>query len=133
MVKTKVISLTGVLTSAEPRQFVEDALIQTLKKHLGKFGILWNPEAFRGGLRNSRLPKNLLRKLENLLEVAEASGWDLSEHLTYELDVTIEDIESFNPAFRRRLKAELRSARRELAEGKTLSVEELRQSLSKTT
>jgi hypothetical protein len=119
------LSLTELLTAPKPRQLAEDNLIKVLSKRLPKLGIVWNRRVFRSALRSPRLPRRLLRKLENLLEAAEATEWDLSSALTHELDETIEDIESFNPAFREALNKEARQARRDLKEGRTIPFDAL--------
>jgi hypothetical protein len=100
----KILSLPILLRSNQPRKVIEDCLIKLLKKRLKELKIVWNASAFRGGLSNPNLPTRLLEKLENLLAVAEASGWKISGELKIELDETIEDIESFNPPFRKSIK-----------------------------
>lgn len=114
MAKT-VISLADLLTASEPKRVLEDALIAILRKQLPKLGIIWNANAFRAGLKNPKLPKKLLQKLESLLEVAELSHWELSTEAVRELDEVVEDVESFNPAFLERMKRLIEQADRENA------------------
>lgn len=131
MVRTlsKIFSLAGVLRAPRPRSFLEEELTKLLKKRLKQLDIVWNPKAFRGGLSNSQLPPRLLEKLESLLIAAEISGWDISNQLRHELDETVEDIESFNPAFRKRLAREHAAALRDIKAGRFVTQEELERKL----
>ena len=83
--------------------------------------VIWNPQAFRGGLGNPKLPLSLLKKLESLITLAEAVNWKLSRVARDELDVTVEDIETFNPAFR----ASLKRASADIKKGRFVTQEEL--------
>ena len=66
-----------------------------------------------------------MEKLANLIAEAEASDWKVSKWLTAELDETVEDIETFNPAYREALKKEAREARRDIKAGRYISSDEL--------
>lgn len=131
MVKTlsQIFSITDLLRTPEPKTFLEDELIKLLARRLKQLDILWNPRSFRAGLANPKLPSHLLKKLESLLEVAEAVGWDISNELRHELDETVEDIETFNPAFRKRLAREHRSALKDIKLGRLISGEDLARKL----
>lgn len=97
------LSFPEVIRSRHPRMVFENRLISLLKARLGDLNIIWNPRAFRGGLNNPALPVWLLKKLESLLFLAETVEWKLSRASRDELDATIEDIETFNPPFRKSL------------------------------
>jgi len=129
MTKTllKIFSLPEVMTSPRPKAVLEEELVKLLKKRLKELKIVWNPEVFRKGLSNPKMPKWLLAKLENLLLIAEASDWKVSNALALELDETIEDIESFNPAFRAALKKERRDALKDIRLGRAVSIEEIKE------
>ena len=118
------------MLSSRPKVVVEDALVKLLKKRLKELNVLWVPSNFRKALTNPKLPADLLAKLENLIFAAELSDWKISNSLKFELDETIEDIESFNPAYREAMKRESREARRELKSGKLIPLEELRAELN---
>lgn len=120
--KSIIVSLPDVLLSARPKDVVEDALVKLLKKRLKDLKILWVPSNFRQALANPKLPAWLLQKLESLISLAEAIGWKLSKTLREELDVTIEDIETFNPAYR----ASLKQASTDIKAGKFVTMEELK-------
>ena len=98
------LSFPEVLRSREPKILFENRLIQLLTKRLKELKIIWSPQAFRGGLTNPKLPVRLITKLESLITLAEATDWKLSKVAKDELDTTIEDIETFNPSFRKFLK-----------------------------
>src|SRR3989344_3195418 len=125
-----IVSLSDVMLSSRPKVVVEDALVKLLKKRLKELNVLWVPSNFRKALTNPKLPADLLAKLENLIFAAELSDWKISNSLKFELDETIEDIESFNPAYREAMKGESREARRELKSGKLIPLEELRAELN---
>lgn len=114
------------MIAPEPKLVVTKNLIKLLKNRLGELKIIWNPDTFRKGLSNPRMPKWLLEKLENLLVVAEASNWKISNALALEIDETVEDIESFNPAYRAALKKEKRDALRDIRLGRAVSVEAIK-------
>jgi len=109
----KILSLSKLLVIPKPRELVKEELIKLLKARLKKLGIVWNPKSFAGGLSNPELPKDLLIKLEGLISLAEASGWKLSPTAKFELDETIEDIETFNPSFRKELEKRIAEADRD--------------------
>ena len=123
---SKIVSLETAL-SPRPRQLIEEGLVRFLKPRFKKLNIIWNPEAFRKGLSNPRLPAWLLHKLENLIVVAEASGWNISNALALELDETAEDIETFNPAFRVALAKERKDALRDIRLGRAVSIERIKE------
>jgi len=108
----KILSLAKLLTVPKPREMVKEELIKLLKIQLKKLKIVWNPKSFAGGLSNPELPKDLLEKLEGLIFLAEASNWKLSPSAKLELDETIEDIETFNPSFRKELEKRIKEADR---------------------
>lgn len=117
------------MLSLRPKVVAEDALMKILTKRLKPLKIIWDPPTFRKALKNPGLPSWILAKLENLITTAEASGWRISSALARELDETVEDIESFNPAFRTWLKKSHRDALREMKLGKLISAEEVRAEL----
>lgn len=113
------------MRAAHPKTAVADALVALLGKRLKELDVTWNAAVFRKGLANPKLPVGLLFKLENLITLAEASNWDVSDALKMELDETVEDIESFNPAFRTRLAKSRREALRDLKARRYISSEAL--------
>ena len=120
-----IVSLPDVLLSPRPKVAVETALIKLLSKRLKELGIVWNASNFRKALESPKLPKWLLVKLENIIAAAEFSDWRISNSLKHELDETVEDIETFNPAYRAALKKEARDAERDFKAGKFISSEDL--------
>jgi len=114
-----------MIKSREPKSLLEQRLISLLTKRLKELKIIWNSKAFKGGLNNPELPHAILRKLESLIFLAETLNWKLSKLLKDELDSTIEDVETFNPAFRARLK----KASEEFRAGKFITLETLEQKL----
>ena len=99
-----LISFPEIMRSSNPREVAEKNLLSLLVARLKKAGIIWNPKAFRGGLKNKEVPLSLLKKIETLVSLAESIQWKLSKSLRDELDATIEDIETFNPSFRESLR-----------------------------
>lgn len=120
-----ILPLSPVIYSTDPRKIVERALIDFLELQLKKLKIIWNPEAFAGGLRNPELPKDLLEKLDELLLKGERLNWKLPKPLVRELDTVIEGIETFNSRFRARLLRESEAAKKDLAAGRVYTLEEL--------
>ena len=118
-------SFADILRSQKPREAMEKKLIDLLSIHLKKLEVVWNPNAFRGGLHNPELPEWLLRKLESLVLLAGTVQWKLSKNLKDELDATIEDIESFNPAFVEAMK----KATKDVRAGRFISQEKLEEML----
>jgi len=55
-------------------------------------------------LVNPELPDGLLVRLEDFIDVAERLNWNLPKSFIVELDRLVEDIETFNPAFRKSIK-----------------------------
>ena len=104
----------------------EKKLVALLKKNLRRLGVIWSPEAFQAGLHNPALPNFVLRKFDSLLSLASAVDWKLSKAIAHELDNTIEDIETFNPAFR----DALRQATRDIRAGKGIRQQELEREIS---
>jgi len=98
------LSFPEVLRSREPKVLLENRVVQILTKRLKELNIIWGPKAFRGGLNNPDLPVWLIKKLESLIALGEIMDWKLSKAVKDELDATIEDIETFNPAFIKSLK-----------------------------
>ena len=119
-----ILSFPDVVQTKRPRELFEDRLVLLLNKRLKLLGITWGPKSFRGGLNNPELPTAILKKLESLILLAEAVGWQLSRSQINELDNTVEDIETFNPPFRESLKR----ASRDFAKGKYVTLEELEKS-----
>lgn len=105
---------------------VENKLIKLLTKHLKELGIIWVPYNFRQALRNPKLPADLLEKLENLIAEAEASNWKISKAVASEIDDTVEDIETFNPAYRAAHKKEMLEVKRDIKLGRGISFDELK-------
>ena len=105
------LSVARILRAPDPRKELTDELVAFLSAHLKALGIRWNPKAFRAGLKNSLLPEELLRKLEDFLGVAESLNWSLPNAVVEALDHVLEDIESFNPAFVASLNASHASGR----------------------
>lgn len=130
----KILSLSKLLIAPKPRELVKEELIKLLKARLKKLRIVWNPKSFAGGLSNPELPRDLLDKLEGLISLAEASNWKLTPSAKFELDETIEDIETFNPSYRAWAKKEREKFERELKAGtlKTYSLEEIKQKFRKS-
>ncbi len=126
----KILSLSKLLTTPKPRELLVEELIKLLKTQLKKLGIVWNPKSFRAGLNNPKLPKDLLVKLEGLIFLAEACHWQLSPEVKLELDETIEDIESFNPLFRKELEKRIVEADRKSC---WVSLKEVQKRLRKRT
>ena len=124
---SKIVSLPDLMLASEPKALVEDRLVKLLKARLKELKIIWNPDTFRRGLSNPKVPSWVLEKFENLIAVAEASGWKISNALALELDETVEDIESFNPAFRAALKKEKRDALRDIRLGRAVSIEHIKE------
>src|SRR5438067_1089925 len=122
MNKSPVISLPDVILSSRPKEVVEDALIKLLTNRFKEIKILWNASVFRKALANSKLPGHLLSKLEELIAIAEASDWHISNSLKMELDETVEDIESFNQRFTGRTK--------KFQNGKLVTLKELKHTLA---
>lgn len=123
----KIFSLPDLMYASKPKLLVAEALVRLLKRRLKELNIVWNPDVFRKGLANPKTPRWLLEKLENLIAIAEASGWKTSHALALELDETIEDVESFNPAFRASLKKEKRDALRDIRLGRAVSIETIKE------
>ena len=119
-----IVSLSDVMLSSRPKVVVEDALVKLLTKRLKELNVIWDPPTFRKALKNPKLPAWILAKLENLIAAAEASGWRISNALAFELDETVEDIETFNPAYRTWLKKSHRDTLRDIRTGKAVSIEE---------
>jgi len=105
------LSVVRILRAANPKEELTNELTGLLVTRLKPLGIRWNPTAFRAGLRNPRLPKELVRKLEDFLRVAESLNWSIPKAVVEELDRIVEDIESFNPAFVNSLRASRASGR----------------------
>lgn len=105
------LSVASILLADDPKEELINELVVCLASHLKPLKLRWNPNAFRAGLQNPELPEELLRKLEDFLEVAESLQWSLPKTVIEELDRVIEDIESFNPAFVNRLRASHASGR----------------------
>lgn len=103
-ISNPILSFPEVLQSRKPREIFESRLVTLLNIRLKELKIIWNPKAFRGGLNNPKLPAVLLKKLESLIFLAETINWKLSNILKNEIDAAIEDIETFNPPFRKSLK-----------------------------
>lgn len=122
---SRIVSLPDVLLSARPKAVVGDALVKLLKKRLKELNILWVPSNFRQALANPKLPAWLLAKLETLIAEADARSWKVSKTLMSELDEVVEDIETFNPAYRVALKREAREAQRDFKLGKFITLDEL--------
>lgn len=120
-VSNPIISFPEVLRAREPGAILEMRLIALLTLRLKELNVVWGPKAFRGGLHNPKLPSSLLRKLESLIILGENLNWNLSKAVKDELDATVEDIESFNPAFRDKL----RRASADIRKGKFITQEEL--------
>lgn len=131
MAKTlsKIVSLPELMLAPEPKVLIEDRLVKLLKVRLKELKVVWNPDTFRKGLSNPKMPSWILEKLENLIAVAEASGWKISNALALELDETVEDIESFNPAFRAALKKERKDALRDIRLGRAVSIEKIKEEM----
>lgn len=108
---TPYISLSKIIRAAEPREELENELVALLAVQLKKLGISWNPDAFRAGLNSPELPEELLKKLEDFLNIAEPLNWALPKTFVDEFDTLIEDIESFNPAFSKSLERSRASGR----------------------
>ena len=108
---TPHISLSKIIRAAKPRDELESELIALLSIQLKKMGISWNPNAFRAGLNNSELPEELLKKLEDFLNISEPLNWLLPKTFVDEFNTLIEDIESFNPAFSKSLEKSRASGR----------------------
>lgn len=120
-----ILSFPEVVQSRKPKEMFEMRLIKLLKVRLKELKIIWSSQAFRGGLNNPELPAYLLKKLESLIVLAESLDWKLSKTLKDELDITVEDIETFNPAFIKRMKR----ASAEIKKGNFITFEELKKSL----
>lgn len=105
------ISLAKIIRSPEPRRELEDELVKLLSFQLKRLKIDWNPKAFRAALNNPDLPEELLKKLEDFLNIASVLRWSLPETFQEEFDQLIEDIESCNPAFLKSLDASRASGR----------------------
>jgi len=118
---SKISSFSALFAVREPKRLLEEELIKLLKVRLKELKIIWNPLAFRGGLSNRQTPSWLLKKLESVIELAEAVDWRLSKVARDELDTTVEDIETFNPRFRESLKRESAAVKA----GKFVTQEEL--------
>ena len=111
------------MLSSRPKAVVEDRLVKILTKRCKELRILWNPSVFRKGLRNPKLPAWILDKLENLIVVCEASDWKISNAFSFELDETIEDIETFNPKYRAWMNKARRDRFRDIKLGREGTVE----------
>ena len=98
-VERPYLSVAKILRAEDPKAELTNELVTLLAAHVKRLGIHWNPKAFRAGLKNSDLPNDLLRKLEDLLEVAESLNWSLPKTVVDTLDHVLEDIEACNPAF----------------------------------
>lgn len=122
---SEIISLPSVLRSPSPKKTVGEGLVNLLKRRLKELDIIWNPKSFSAGLSNPALPRELLVKLENLLILAEQSEWRISNSLRFELDETVEEIETFNPASRKELAKERKAALRDFRAGRVVSGEEI--------
>ena len=68
---------------------------------LKRLKIVWNAKSFRAGLLNPDLPKDLLEKLEAFLEIGIKLEWEFPGLIREEFSDLVEDIESFNPQFRK--------------------------------
>src|SRR3989344_7492626 len=120
-----ILSMFEVLQAREPKSLLEQRLISLLTKRLKELKIIWSPKAFRGGLNTPELSENILKKLEALVLLAEAVNWKISKALRDELDSTVEDIETFNPAFIERMK----KSSQDIKAGKFITLEELEKKL----
>jgi len=116
-----LLSFPEVIRSRQPKAVFEEKLLALLTVGFRELKIVWDPKAFRGGLNNPKLPSWLLKKLESLISIAEGIDWKLSKSLKEELDVTVEDIETFNPPFRRGL----RKSSEDIKAGRKVSQEEM--------
>jgi hypothetical protein len=121
-----ILSFPEVVQSRKPREMFESRLIKLLRTRLKELKIIWSSEAFRGGLNNPELPAYLLKKLESLIVLAESLDWKLSKTLKDEFDITVEDIETFNPPFRKMLER----ASKEIEKGNFMTHEEFIKSLN---
>ena len=99
-----LFSFVDIIGVERPREAFERKLIGILTVRLKQMKIIWSASAFRGGLNNPEMPRSILKKLETILWLAETLEWHLSKNLIDELDSIIEDIESFNPSFRDRMR-----------------------------
>ena len=110
-VERPYLSVARILRASDPKEEVTSELVTFLGTHMKPLGIHWNSRAFRAGLQNPGLPEELLRKLEDLLTVAESLNWSLPKTVVEAFDGVIEDIESCNPAFFASLNASRASGR----------------------
>ena len=97
------LSLTKLLTAHEIRIELVREVIDLLTPGLKRFDIIWNSKVFQASLLKGGIPKSLLEKFEILLETAVNMNWRLPASLVEELDLVIENIESFHPPFRKSL------------------------------
>lgn len=116
-----IFSLPEIIKAKEPREALENRLISILNMRLKELKIIWSRKAFRGGLNNPHLPVGLLKKLESLIIFAEAVNWKLSKNFAQELDSAVEDIETFNPPFIKKME----KFSKEIKSGKYITHEEL--------
>lgn len=121
-----ILSFLDVIQRKELKSVFENRLIAMLKKRLKELRIIWSPQAFKGGLNNHDLPAEILRKLESIILISESLNWKISTTLKNELDTTVEDIETFNPPFIKRMK----KISEEVKAGKFITFEELQKKLS---
>src|SRR3989344_2252817 len=124
-IQNPILSFPDVIQTKEPKSIFENRLIAMLKKRLKELKIVWGPAAFKGGLNNPELPVEILKKLESLISISEALNWNVSVTLKNELDSTVEDIETFNPPFRARIK----KISKEIKSGKFISFDKLEKKL----
>ena len=126
---SSVVFLVQVMRSEEPRETLEKSLVALLKVRLKEWEVLWNPSNFCEGLRNPDMPVELLQKLEDLLLTSEKLQWDLPKTLVEDLDLVVEDIESFNPAYIARVECDAAKVERDREEGKLIPLSELSKEL----
>jgi hypothetical protein len=100
---TSKFSISKILGARQPRKEVIAELVKILKAGLKRLKIVWNEKTFCAGLANPDLPADLIEKLEGYVEVADKLDWELPDPLIEEFEGVIEDIESFNPSFRKSL------------------------------
>jgi hypothetical protein len=96
-------SLSRMLRSPRPKEELVGAIVSIVAVGVKRLGIVWNSKNFRGGLMNPAVSKELLDKLEAFLEISQKLDWELPGPIEDEFDELIEDIETFNPAFRKAL------------------------------
>ena len=100
-ISSSFLSIEKLLSAHEIRIELVKEIINILTQGLKRFNVIWNPKVFQEALLNGNVSPALLKKLDMLIKTAVTMNWEIPSSLVEEIDRVVEDIESFNPAFRK--------------------------------